>query len=48
MKVRLHLMHPDSPGVWLWVDACLLRRLGIIRSPFATLGEALYSRQRRG
>jgi len=35
------LWHPDSPGVRLYVpQPSLLRRLGIIRSPFATLGEA--------
>ena len=35
--------HPDSPGMKVVVRPCLLRRLGIIRSPFATLGEVLYS-----
>jgi hypothetical protein len=35
------LWHPDSPGVRIVVRRpALLRRLGIIRSPFATLGEA--------
>lgn len=35
------LWHPDSPGVRLVVRRpSLLRRLRIIRSPFATLGEA--------
>lgn len=35
------LWHPDSPGVKLYVPRpSLLRRLGVIRSPFATLGEA--------
>lgn len=35
------LWHPDSPGVRLVVRRpSLLRRAGIIRSPFATLGEA--------
>jgi len=47
MKMRLGevvvmLWQPDSPGVRVVVRPCLLRRLGIIRSPFATLGEVLY------
>jgi hypothetical protein len=37
------LWHPDSPGMRVTVRPCLLRRLGIIRSPFATLGEVLYN-----
>ena len=37
---RVHLWHPDSPGSRVWVKPCLLRRLRLIRSPFATLGEA--------
>ena len=37
----LILWHPDSPGVRLLVRRpSLLRRAGIIRSEFATLGEA--------
>lgn len=39
MKTYL-LWHPDSPGVKVFVRCpALLRRLGIIRSCFATLGE---------
>ena len=34
------LWHPDSPGTRLLVRSpCLLRRLRVIKSPFATLGE---------
>lgn len=33
------LWHPDSPGTRLRVRPSLLRRLGIVRSPFATQGE---------
>jgi hypothetical protein len=46
MKYRIKLWHPDSPGMRIWIDPCFLRRIGIIRSPFATLGETLYSKQR--
>lgn len=35
------LWHPESPGVKVTVRPCWLRRLGIVRSPFATLGEVL-------
>lgn len=35
------LWHPDSPGVHVTVRPSLLRRLGIVRSPFATLGEVV-------
>lgn len=36
------LWHPDSPGVRIVVRRpALLRRAGIIRSEFATIGEAL-------
>lgn len=44
------LWHPDSPGMRVRVRPCLLRRLGIIRSPFATLGEVcrMYRDRRRG
>lgn len=36
------LWHPDSPGVRVLVRRpSLLRRAGINRSPFATLGECL-------
>lgn len=38
---RVTLYHPDSPGSIVTVRPCLLRRLGIIRSPFATLGEVI-------
>ena len=31
--------HPDSPGTRLIVRPGLLRRLGLVRSEFATLGE---------
>lgn len=37
----LVLWHPDSPGVKVIVRPCLLRRLGVVRSEFATLGEVL-------
>lgn len=40
---RVHLWHPDSPGMRLWVKPCLLRRLRVVRSPFATLGEARWA-----
>lgn len=33
------LWHDDSPGVRLRVRPSLLRRLGLIRHPFTTLGE---------
>lgn len=33
------LWHPNSPGVKVLVRKCWLRRMGIVRSPFATLGE---------
>ena len=38
---RVVLWHPDSPGSRVSVRPCLLRRLGIVRSEFATLGEVL-------
>lgn len=42
------LWHPDSPGTRLRVRPSLLRRLRIVRSPFATLGEsARYYRDRK-
>jgi len=44
----VELWHPESPGIRVLVKPCLLRRLGIIHSPFATLGEvlAMYRAQR--
>jgi hypothetical protein len=39
MTRRVTLWHPDSPGVRVTVRPSLLRRVGVIRSPFATLGE---------
>lgn len=35
----IRLMHPESPGIWLWVQPSFLRRIGIVRSGFATIGE---------
>jgi hypothetical protein len=40
---KVWLWHPESPGVRVWVYPCLLRRWGIIRSEFATLGEMVRS-----
>ena len=37
----LILWHPDSPGARVPVRVGLLRRLGLRRSPFATLGETV-------
>lgn len=37
----VELWHPESPGGRVIVRPCLLRRLGVIRSEFATLGETL-------
>lgn len=31
--------HPDAPGTRLTIRPGWLRRLGLVRSPFATLGE---------
>ena len=37
---KICLWHPESPGVKVLVrEPSLLRRLGIVRSEFATLGE---------
>lgn len=47
-KGRQFLWHPDSPGMAMWVRPCWLRRVGVIRSPFATNGEVLrYYRKER-
>lgn len=35
------LWHPESPGVKVEVKPCLLRRLRVVRGPFATLSETL-------
>jgi len=35
------LWHPDSPGMRVMVKPSLLRRFGIVRAPFATLGEVI-------
>lgn len=43
------LWHPESPGIKVAVYPSLLRRLGLIREPFATPGEMRRtSRSRRG
>lgn len=39
------LWHPDSPGTRVRVRPGLLRRLHIVRSPFATLSEVLRAYQ---
>lgn len=39
--LRIELWHPDSPGSRVIVRPCWLRRLGVIRSVFATTGEVL-------
>lgn len=39
MTEYVNLWHPDSPGLHVTVRPCLLRRLGLLRSPFATSGE---------
>jgi hypothetical protein len=41
---RITLLHPDSPGS-VRVEPCLMRRLGLLRSPFATPGEVRKMRQ---
>lgn len=42
----IELWHPESPGGRVSIRPCFLRRIGIIRSDFATLGEtiAMYKR----
>jgi len=35
------LWHPESPGMRVLVKPSFLRRLGLIRAPFATLGEVI-------
>ena len=39
--MRVILLHPESPGVYVMGKPCLLRRLRLIRSPFATYGEVI-------
>lgn len=44
---RVTLWHGDSPGSKLRVKPSLLRRLGFMRSDFATMGESLERRPLR-
>jgi hypothetical protein len=37
----VELWHPESPGGRVFIRPSFLRRLGIVRSEFATLGEVL-------
>lgn len=41
MSPFVELWHPCSPGGRVVVRPCLRRRLGLVRSEFATLGEVL-------
>lgn len=39
--LHITLWHPESPGMVVTVRPSWLRRLGIVRSQFATLGEVI-------
>lgn len=45
---KVLLWHPSSPGMRVLVRPCLMRRLGLVRSDFATLSEVIRSHRERG